>query len=84
MRPRSAARRATPRRAGQRAGTYSIAVAGLDSTNYEIAFVPGTLTVTISPSTTTLVASPIFNTVWRSGHADRERHLWRNRHGQLL
>ena len=43
--------------AGTTAGTYSITVSGLTSANYTIAFVPGTLTVTISPSTTTLVAS---------------------------
>ena len=44
--------------AGSTPGTYSITVAGLTSANYSIAFVPGTLTVTISPSTTTLVAGP--------------------------
>jgi len=44
--------------AGSTPGTYSIAVGGLTSANYTVAFVPGTLTVTISPSTTMLVASP--------------------------
>ena len=44
--------------AGTSAGAYSITVSGLTSQNYSIAFVPGTLTVTTSPSTTTLVASP--------------------------
>jgi hypothetical protein len=44
--------------AGTSAGTYSITISALDSANYTIAFVPGTLTVTISDSTTTLVASP--------------------------
>ncbi|HXP08168.1 MAG TPA: Ig-like domain repeat protein [Acidobacteriaceae bacterium] len=43
---------------GSTAGTYSISVSGLDSANYTIAFVPGTLTVTSAPSTTTLVANP--------------------------
>jgi len=44
--------------AGNTPGTFSITVAGLTSANYTIAFVPGNLTVTISPSTTTLVAGP--------------------------
>jgi len=43
---------------GTTPGTYSITVSGLISQNYLIGFVPGTLTVTISPSTTTLAASP--------------------------
>lgn len=43
---------------GSSVGTYSIAVSGLTSANYEIAFVPGDLTVAISPSATTLVVSP--------------------------
>jgi hypothetical protein len=43
---------------GTTAGTYSIAVSGLTSANYTIAFVPGTLTVTAASTTITLVASP--------------------------
>jgi Big-like domain-containing protein/MBG domain-containing protein len=43
---------------GSTAGTYSITVSGLDSANYTITFVPGTLTVTAAASTTTLAASP--------------------------
>lgn len=42
---------------GTSVGTYSITVSGLTSANYEIAFVPGGLTVAISPSATTLLAS---------------------------
>jgi hypothetical protein len=44
--------------AGTSAGTFSITVSCLTSANYEFAFVAGTLTVAISPSTTTLLASP--------------------------
>ena len=44
--------------AGTSAGSFSITVSGLISNNYEIAFIPGTLTVAISPSATTLVANP--------------------------
>ncbi len=37
--------------------TYPITVSGLVSQNYEIATVPGTLTIVAAPSTTTLVAA---------------------------
>ena len=43
---------------GSIAGTYSIAVTGLSSANYSIAFVPGTLTVTTAASTTALTVGP--------------------------
>ncbi len=44
--------------AGTTAGTFAITVTGLSSANYTLAFVPGTLTVVPSSSTTTLAASP--------------------------
>ena len=44
--------------AGMTAGTFAITVSGLTSQNYVLAFVPGTLTVVPSASTTTLAASP--------------------------
>ena len=44
--------------AGTTAGTFAITVSGLTSQNYVLAFVPGTLTVVPSESTTTLAASP--------------------------
>ena len=44
--------------AGTTAGTFEITVTGLSSANYTLAFVPGTLTVVPSSSTTTLAASP--------------------------
>ena len=44
--------------AGTTAGTFEITVSGLTSQNYALAFVPGTLTVVPSASTTTLAASP--------------------------
>ncbi len=44
--------------AGTGSGTYSITIAGLTSANYTIAFVPGTLTVVATSTTTTLVAAP--------------------------
>ena len=44
--------------AGTTAGTFEITVSGLTSQNYALAFVPGTLTVVPSESTTTLAASP--------------------------
>ena len=44
--------------AGTTSGTFEITVAGLTSPNYVLAFVPGTLTVVPSSSTTTLAASP--------------------------
>ena len=44
--------------AGTTAGTFAITVSGLTSQNYVLAFVPGTLTVVPSASTTTLAASP--------------------------
>jgi hypothetical protein len=43
---------------GSTAGSYPITVTGLTSANYQLAFVPGTLTVVPSSSTTTLLASP--------------------------
>jgi hypothetical protein len=42
---------------GSSAGSYPIAVTGLTSANYQLAFAPGTLTVVPSVSTTALVAS---------------------------
>jgi YVTN family beta-propeller protein len=39
-------------------GTFAITVAGLTSANYVIAFLPGTLTVAITPTTTTVTPSP--------------------------
>ncbi|HWW23083.1 MAG TPA: Ig-like domain repeat protein [Edaphobacter sp.] len=44
--------------AGSVPGTYDITVTGLTSANYTIEFVQGTLTVVISPTTTTLTSSP--------------------------
>ena len=44
--------------AGTTAGTFAITVSGLTSQNYMLAFVPGTLTVVPSSSTTTLATSP--------------------------
>ena len=44
--------------AGTTAGTFAITVSGLTSQNYVLAFVPGTLTVVPSSSTTTLATSP--------------------------
>ena len=44
--------------AGTTAGTFAITVSGLTSQNYVLAFVPGTLTVVPSSSSTTLAASP--------------------------
>ncbi|RSL18366.1 YVTN family beta-propeller protein [Edaphobacter aggregans] len=44
--------------AGTTAGTFEITLSGLTSQNYTLAFVPGTLTVVPSSSTTTLTASP--------------------------
>ena len=44
--------------AGTTAGTFEITVSGLTSQNYALAFVPGTLTVVPTSSTTTLAASP--------------------------
>ncbi len=44
--------------AGMTAGTFAITVTGLSSANYVLAFVPGTLTVVPSASTTTLATSP--------------------------
>ncbi len=70
--------------AGTTAGTYSITVSGLTSANYTIAFVPGTLTVTISPFDNYAGCRADFDAVWRSGHADGDRHVGRDRHGELL
>ena len=44
--------------AGTAAGTFAITVSGLTSQNYVLAFVPATLTVVPSSSTTTLATSP--------------------------
>ncbi len=44
--------------AGTSAGIFAITVSGLTSQNYVLAFVPGTLTVVPTPSTTTLASSP--------------------------
>ncbi len=44
--------------AGTTAGTFAITVTGLSSANYVLAFVPGTLTVVPSSTTTTLATSP--------------------------
>jgi YVTN family beta-propeller protein len=44
--------------AGTTPGDYAVTVSGLTSSNYSITFVAGTLTVTATPTTTTLVASP--------------------------
>ena len=44
--------------AGTTAGTFAITVTGLSSANYVLAFVPGTLTVVPSTTTTTLATSP--------------------------
>ncbi len=44
--------------AGSVPGTYDITVTGLTSPNYTIEFVSGTLTVVITPTTTTLATSP--------------------------
>ena len=44
--------------AGSEPGEYEVTVSNLSSANYSISFVPGTLTVTTTPTTTTLVASP--------------------------
>jgi hypothetical protein len=44
--------------AGTIVGTYAITVTGLSSSNYSIAFLPGTLTVVSTPTTTTVVANP--------------------------
>ena len=44
--------------AGTTAGTFAITVSGLTSQNYVLAFVPGTLTVVPTSSTTTLATSP--------------------------
>ena len=44
--------------AGTIAGSYAITVTGLSSSNYSIAFLPGTLTVVSTPTTTTVVANP--------------------------
>jgi Bacterial Ig-like domain (group 3)/MBG domain (YGX type) len=43
---------------GTTPGTFAITVTGLDSANYVLAFLPGTLTVVPTPTTTTLTASP--------------------------
>ena len=44
--------------AGTITGTYAITVEGLSSSNYSIAFLPGTLTVVSTPTTTTAVTNP--------------------------
>ena len=44
--------------AGTAAGTFAITVSGLTSQNYVLAFVPGTLTVVPTSSSTTLATSP--------------------------
>jgi hypothetical protein len=44
--------------AGAITGTYAITVTGLSSSNYSIAFLPGTLTIVSTPTTTTVVANP--------------------------
>ncbi len=44
--------------AGTMPGTFDITVTGLTSANYTIEFVKGTLTVVITPTTTTLTTSP--------------------------
>jgi hypothetical protein len=44
--------------AGTEPGTFAVTVAGLTSANYSIVFVPGILTVVISPTATTLSVSP--------------------------
>jgi YVTN family beta-propeller protein len=44
--------------AGTTAGTFEITVSGLTSQDYVLAFVPGTLTVVPTSTTTTLAASP--------------------------
>ena len=44
--------------AGTIVGMYAITVTGLSSSNYSIAFLPGTLTVVSTPTTTTVVANP--------------------------
>ena len=44
--------------AGTTAGIFAITVTGLSSANYVLAFVPGTLTVVPTPSTTTPVTFP--------------------------
>jgi YVTN family beta-propeller protein len=44
--------------AGTTPGDYAVTLSGLTSTNYSVSFLPGTLTVTTTPTSTTLVASP--------------------------